>query len=475
MRRLLAVLLLTLPAFASPVRDWRTQHEQAMLDELRAFLAIPNIASDTPNIERNAAALAEMVRRRGIEPRLLRVEGAPPVVFGEIRTPGARETLVLYAHYDGQPVDPAKWDSDPFTPELRGDRLYARSASDDKAPIIAMLSALDALRASKIPLRVNVKLFFEGEEEAGSPHLGALLEHHRDLLRDAQLWIIADGPEHQSGHAQLYFGARGVLGLELTTYGPARPLHSGHYGNWSPNPITTLANLIASMRDDDGRILIENFYDDVRPLTGAERNALREVPPVDDSLRRELALGRTEGNAPVAERITQPALNLRGIRGGNVGAQSANVISTEATASIDFRLVPDQTPESVREKVERHLAKRGFHIVRETPDLDTRRAHAKVIKVEWESGYPASRLPLDHPLANKIAQRIEAATGAKLIRLPTLGGSVPLHLFQSKLGAPALGVPTVNYDNNQHGANENLRLQNLWNAIETFAAILAGE
>jgi acetylornithine deacetylase/succinyl-diaminopimelate desuccinylase-like protein len=458
-------------ADTNAIRAWRVQSETAILDELRAFVAIPNIASDTPNIERNAAALAEMLRKRGVTPALLRVDDAPPVVFGEIRTPGATETLVLYAHYDGQPVDPSQWSSDPWKPELRGDRLYARSASDDKAPIIAMLAALDALRATKTPLRVNVKFFFEGEEEAGSPHLGAILDKYRDQL-SADLWIIADGPVHQSGRALLYYGARGVLGLELTTYGAARPLHSGHYGNWAPNPITTMANLIASMRDDDGRILIEGFYDDVRPLSDAERAALAEVPPVDEMLRRELALGRTEGNA-VAERITAPALNVRGIRGGAVGKQAANVISTEAQASIDFRLVPDQTPEGVKEKVEGHLRTRGFQIVGDAPDADTRRAHGKVIRVQWEAGYPASRLPLDHPLAAKVARRIEAAIGQPLVKVPTLGGSVPLHLFQSRLGAPALGVPTVNHDNNQHGANENLRLQNLWNAIEIFAAVMA--
>ncbi|HVE71344.1 MAG TPA: M20/M25/M40 family metallo-hydrolase [Thermoanaerobaculia bacterium] len=474
MCRAILFLALALPAYADltqSVRTWRTRSETAILDELRAFLAIPNIASDTPNIERNAAALAEMLRKRGVTPQLLRVEGAPPVVFGEIRTPGARETLVLYAHYDGQPVDPSQWTSDPWKPELRGDRIYARSASDDKAPIIAMLAALDALRASKIPLRVNVKFFFEGEEEAGSPHLGAILEKYREQL-DADLWIIADGPVHQSGRPQLYYGVRGVLGLELTIYGPLRPLHSGHYGNWAPNPIATMANLIASMRDDEGRILIDGFYDDVRPLSEAERTALDAVPSVDDTLRGELALGRTSG--VLVERITLPALNVRGIRGGAVGEQAANVISTEARASIDFRLVPDQTPERVKEKVERHLRARRFHIVRDTPDADTRRAHPNVIKVEWESGYPASRLALDHPLAASVARRIETATGQPLVKLPTLGGSVPLYLFQSRLGAPALGVPTVNHDNNQHGANENLRLQNLWNAIETFAAVVAG-
>ena len=480
MRRLLLLALLAFSASAQPsltqsVRAWRVKSETAILDELRAFVSIPNLASDAQNIERNAAMLAEMLRRRGVEPRLLRVEGAPPVVYGEIRTPGAKETLVLYAHYDGQPVDPSKWDTDPWKPVQRGDRIYARSSSDDKAPIVAMLSALDALRASKLPLRVNVKFFFEGEEEAGSPHLGAILEQYRDLLRDAQLWIIADGPVHQSGRAQLYYGARGVLGLQLTTYGPARPLHSGHYGNWAPNPVTTMANLIASMRDDDGRILIENFADDVRPLTAAERAAIAEIPPVDGALREELALGRTEGGAPVAERIMAPALNVRGFRGGGVGEQSANVISTEAMASIDFRLVPDQTPEKVKEKVEAHLRSRGFHVVHETPDLATRRAHARVVKLEWEPGYPASRLALDHPLAAAVERRIEAATGEQLVKQPTLGGSVPLYLFETKLGAPSLGLPTVNHDNNQHAANENLRLQNLWNSIETFAAVFAGK
>jgi acetylornithine deacetylase/succinyl-diaminopimelate desuccinylase-like protein len=477
-----------------PVREWRVANEAKILAELRDLLAIPNVASDTPNIERNAAALSEMLRRRGIEPRLLRVEGAPPVVFGELRTPGAKETLVLYAHYDGQPVDRARWASDPWTPVVRTDlverggkevaatgkldpewRVFARSASDDKAPIVAMLAALDALRATKTTLRVNVKFFFEGEEEAGSPHLGAILEKYKDLLA-ADLWLIADGPVHQSRRLQLYYGVRGVMGLELTTYGPARPLHSGHYGNWAPNPLVTLTHLLASLRDEEGHILIDGFYDDVRPLTAAERAAVAEVPAVDEQLKRELALGRTEGAsgiagaASVVERITVPALNVRGIRGGGVGETAANVISPEAAASIDFRLVPDQTPERVREKVERHLRARGFHIVHETPSAEIRRAHAKVVKLEWESGYPASRVAMDHPAAASVERRIESALGQQLIKLPTLGGSVPLYLFPT-----ALGIPIVNHDNNQHGANENVRLQNLWDGIEVFAAVLAGD
>lgn len=475
------------------VRRWRMQNESRIVGELRTLLTIPNVASDTRNIERNAVLLLEMLARRGVNGRLLRVEGAPPVVYGEIRTPGAAETLVMYAHYDGQPVDPAQWSSDPWTPTLRTDlvehggehiawsddlkldpewRLFARSASDDKAPIVAMLAAVDALRAARIPLGVNVKFFFEGEEEAGSPHLGLILERYRDLL-GADLWLIGDGPVHQSRRLQLYYGVRGVMGLEMTTYGGVRPLHSGHYGNWAPNPLMMMTHLLASMRDQDGRILIEGFYDDVRSLTDAERAALAQVPAVEDRLKHELAIARSEGEAAVAERITLPALNLRGIRGGRVGEAAANVISTEARASVDFRLVPEQTPELVRNKVERHLRTRGFHILEQTPDLETRRKHPKLVKLAWEGGYPASRVALDNPHAAAIEQRIESVTGQQLIKLPTLGGSVPLYLFDEQLGAPALGVPTVNHDNNQHGANENLRLQNLWDAIEVFAAILA--
>jgi acetylornithine deacetylase/succinyl-diaminopimelate desuccinylase-like protein len=466
--------VLLLSTLGDDVRAYRVRSEAAILDELKTFLAIPNLASDRPNIERNAVALAEMLRRHGIEPRLLRVEGAPPAVFGELRTPGAKETIALYAHYDGQPVAGQPWTTDPWTPVVRDGHIWARSASDDKAPIVAMLAAIDALRSAKIPLRTNLKFFFDGEEEAGSPHLAEILEKNRELL-GADLWLICDGPVHQSRRLQLYFGVRGVMGLELTTYGPMRALHSGHYGNWAPNPIATLTRILASMRDDDGRILIDGFLTDVRPLTEAERKALAEMPDVDAQLRHDLALGRTEGTRSAAESVTSPALNLRGIRGGNVGANAANAIPTEATASIDFRLVPNQTPESVRAKVEAHFAKLGYHVVHETPSAEARRKHPRVVKLEWEGGYPAARAALDDPRAASIERRIEAVTGQQLVKLPTLGGSVPLYLFVDKLRTPAVGLPIVNHDNNQHAANENLRLQNLWDGIEVFAAVFAGQ
>ena len=336
-----------------------------------------------------------------------------------------------------------------------------------------MLAAIDALRSARVTPQVNLRFVFEGEEEAGSPHLEQYLEKFAQEL-SADAWMLCDGPVHQSGKQLLYFGARGVTGVELTVYGPRRALHSGHYGNWAPNPIVTLTALLASMRDREGRILIDGFYDDVRPLTEVEKRALAAAPPYDREIQRDLQLGRTEGSGSLNERILQPAMNLRGFSGGQVGEQASNSIPTDASASIDFRLVPAQTPEHVHELVERHLAKQGFHIVRDTPDAETRMSHPNVIRVVWGHGYPAARTAMDSTLARQTIEMVRDATGADPVLLPSLGGSIPMYLFQRGGVVPVIGVPIVNHDNNQHAANENIRLQNLWNGIELFAALFAG-
>ena len=493
-KKLLLVLsLIAFPAGAiAPLevsraaRDYRSRHEREIVAELMELLALPNLASDTTNIEKNANAIVAMLARRGADARLLRIEGAPPLVYATLPARRAKTTIAFYAHYDGQPVDPAQWTTPPWQPVLRNaagntiepaahidpeSRIYARSSSDDKAPIIAMLAALDALKSARAIPSVNLKFVFEGEEEAGSPHLAAYFDRYAtELATDA--WMLCDGPVHQSRHMQLYFGARGVTDLEMTIYGPLRPLHSGHYGNWAPNPIVTLTHLIDSMRDAEGKILIPGFYDDVTPLTDVEREALAAIPSIDDSLKRELALGRTEGEGKsLNELILMPALNLRGISGGHVGEQATNTINTEARASIDFRLVPAQTPERVHERVERHIVAQNFFIVHETPDNATRMAHPNVVKLVWGAGgYPPARTSMDLPISHRVANVITAAQGVAPYLLPALGGSVPMYLFQ-RGNTPVVGLPIVNHDNNQHAPNENLRVQNLWDGIEIFAAL----
>jgi acetylornithine deacetylase/succinyl-diaminopimelate desuccinylase-like protein len=402
--------------------------------------------------------------------------------------------VVFYAHYDGQPADPADWTSPPWEPTLRDGvlsegarvldpsaldghldddwRLYARSASDDKGPIVALLAALDALRDLEIPLSVNLKIFLEGEEEVGSAHLRSLLARHRDRL-DGDVWLFGDGPVHQSGRLQVVYGVRGVMGLEITCYGPRRPLHSGHYGNWAPNPIAVLAELLAGMRDSEGHIRIEGFYDDVEPPSALARKALEEALAPDARLVEELALGRTEGGRRLSESLLLPALNLRGVRAAQVGEGARNVIPTEARASVDFRLVPGQTPERVRALVQAHLEKEGYHLVHRDPDLETRRAYPRLVRLEWEEGYAAMGTPMDLPVARAVPKILEDALGEPVVRVPLLGGSLPLSWFEEALGTPLVIVPIVNHDNNQHAADENLLIGHLWRGIEAYAALLA--
>ena len=475
---------------ANQTRAWRSSHDREILAEFAELLSIPNLASDAPNIRLNAEAIRALCEKRGFATRLLSLEGAPPIVVADLAAPNAKRTIAFYAHYDGQPVDASQWKSDPWKPVMRDRdgrdvdwqkteavdpewRLFARAAGDDKVSIVAMLAALDALRDQNVTPSVNLRFFFEGEEEAGSPHLAEYLKKFPDVARP-DAWVFCDGPVHQSRRMELVFGARGTIGLDLTVYGPIKGLHDGHYGNWVPNPIVRLTHLVDSMRDETGRILIKGFYDNVRAASAAEKEALAKIPDVEAELRREFQIADTEGNGKALnELITLPALNLRGIEAGHVGAQATNQIPTEARASIDFRLVPDETPESIKEMVERHIADQGYTIVRETPDAAKRQAKAKLVKLAWDSGYPASRTPLDLPLSRELA-RIMSAAGHEPVLLPTSGGSLPIHLFEEASKAPVIVFPIANHDDNQHAANENIRLQNLWDGIEVFAAFFSG-
>jgi acetylornithine deacetylase/succinyl-diaminopimelate desuccinylase-like protein len=496
-----SVLALALPAAAAPpdmgpVRAWRLAHEKQVLADFMGFLAMPNDGVAPADLEKNSTFIEGELRARGFAVRILRAgPGKPPVVYGELKSPRAKRTVVFYAHYDGQPTGQPDWKTAPFTPVLRGAgaagagadidwkaataldpewRVYGRSSSDDKASIQAMLSALDALKAAGRKPSVNVKVLYEGEEEQGSPNLEPVLKANADLLK-SDLFVVGDGPAHQSGPVQVTYGARGVTGVDMTVYGPARPLHDGHYGNWAPNPAAALVRLLASMRDDEGHILIPGFYDDVRPLSPAERAAVDAMPPVEEGLKRDLRLGRSEGQGRrLAETLQQPALNIRGVRVGDVGAQAANAISTQARASIDFRLVPGQTPDGVRARLEGFLSAQGWTLVDHDPSPDERMAHPRVIKLAWEPGYAAWRTPLDQPAPAAFAKAVEASAEAGIVRMPMMGGSVPMVTFAETLRVPVVGLAFANADNNQHAANENLRLANLWRGIEVYAGVLEG-
>ena len=488
------------PQVAQAVREYRMENEDRIIRELSEFLSIPNIASDTPNIQKNAAHLVEMLEARGIETHLLPITGRGPVVFGKLMAPEAKRTVIFYAHYDGQPVDAAAWtDGKPFEPVLRDAaieaggkripfpeigaqhravydddwRVYARSSSDDKSPIVALLVALDALREKKIPLTVNLKVILEGEEEAGSPNLQHTLELHKNLL-GGDLLITGDGPVHQSGRPLVFFGNRGILGFELTTYGPIRSLHSGHYGNWAPNPAFQLSRLLASMKTEEGRVLVDGFYDDIAPLGESEKKALNAMPNNDAELERELQFGKADGEGKrLVELLQLPSLNIRGMRSAYVGEQAQNIVPDKAVAALDVRLVKGEDPDKKFEQVVAFIRKQGYYVTTEVPTKEERLAHPHVVRVVKDVwNYPASRTSMDLPVSKAMAQLMQSATGGTAVIAPMLGGSVPMYIFED-LNLPWIGVPIVNYDNHQHSSDENLRLGHLWRGMEIYGVILA--
>jgi len=475
-------------------RAYRDANAPAIVRRYADFLALPNIATDSVAITRNAEFLRDRLSRLGVATDLLRVPGAPPVVFGRLERSGATRTLALYAHYDGQPANPEEWRQDPWKPTLytgRHDaggaprplprdgepvdpewRLYARSAGDDKVPIEAILEVLTAFRNAGQQPTANLIFFFEGEEEAGSPHLEAYLNTYAARLAGVDAWLFLDGPVHQSGRPMLAFGARGTTRLEITVYGPNRGLHSGHYGNWAPVPGRLLSQLLATMWDADGKVLVDGFYDDVAPLGPEERAALARLPRYDDTLRRELGLAHTEGEpATLAERLLLPALTVLGLRSANVGALASNVIPAEATATLGVRLVKGNDPERMLDLVEAHVRRQGYVIVREDPDLATRLAHPLIAKVTRFGGYPAARTSMDQPIVRALIAAAGRATDQELLLMPGMGGSLPLYLFTDMLATPAVIVPVANHDDDQHAPNENIRLANLWYAMDLFGAI----
>jgi acetylornithine deacetylase/succinyl-diaminopimelate desuccinylase-like protein len=479
---------------AQAARTWLQAHERAIVDEFVALLSLPNITRDAADAGKNADFILKMMAARNISGKLITADGANPIVFGEIRTPGATRTVVFYAHYDGQPLDPKEWTTPPFTPTLRSQmienggrviplpppgtpfdpesRLYARSSGDDKAPIVAIMAAVDAIRAAGLTLKSNVKFVFEGEEEAGSPHLAKMLSANKTLLA-GDVWLMCDGPVHQTRRQLIYFGARDVVRLDLTVYGPRSELHSGHYGNWAPNPALALARILVSMKDLGGRVLVPHFYDGVEPLSPAEKQALAAAPDIDADLRREFWLGSTDGEPKtLQELITEPSLNIRGLASSRTGAQASNVIPASATASIDIRLVKGMDPKLTQDRVIDHIRSQGFFVVEREPDADVRRSHANVVRVErGPVGLGAVRTPMDLPISQEVIRTVESVRGPT-VKLPNMGGSLPLAEVEQSIGTRTIGIPIANHDDHQHSSDENLRLQNLWDGIELMAALL---
>ena len=497
----LCILLSAAVAAAPPanlratIDAWVLKNQKTLVSSLAELLAIPNVAADRENIRRNAVWLRDHLAQRGFTAEILETTGNP-LVFGELKVPGATRTILFYEHYDGQPVNPKDWKQpSPFTPILRDGRMedggreipnglatltsfapemriYARSASDDKSPFIALCAALDAMKESGLQPTSNIKVILDGEEEAGSPSLVPAISKYRSRLT-ADVMYILDGPVHPSERPTVVYGARGIATIGLTVYGPKFPLHSGHYGNWVPNPAMRLAQLLATMKSDDGRVTIDGFYDGIARLSAEEQAMLSAVPDNPASLMKLFGISAPERDGlALQEALQLPTLNVRGLSSAFVGADARTVIPDKAIAEVDVRLVKETPAARMVALVRQHITTQGWHVVDGEPDAATRAKYSKIVRMSTSGGTNAYRTSPLLPISKQTVSALSAVFGEPPVQIRTSGGTVPITPFIEALGFPAMSLPTVNFDNNQHAENENLRLGHFFRGVTTIAAVL---
>ena len=432
-------------------------HRDRFIDELCTLLRQPSISAQNVGMTECAELVRRLMSEVGIEARLVSTPGFP-VAYGEVPSPGARRTVLIYGHYDVQPPDPLEaWETPPFEPSIRNGRIYARGAGDNKGQMFAHLKAVEAVLRTRGRLPVNVKFCFEGEEEIASKNLPAFVSAHRNLLA-ADVVYASDGPMHPSG-PQVYFGCRGILYLELTAHGAKRDLHSGLYGGVAPAPAVRLAQALASLWSSGGRVAVSGFYDRVRRPSPADRRVLRAIPFDEESVRGDLGcipLTGAGGRAYYRRLLLEPNLNVAGLTAGYQGPGMKTIIPHVASAKLDARLVMDQDPDEIEEKIRVHLKRRGFG------DIEVKRLGA----------VPPSRTPVDHPLGKAVVRAVEQAWGRRPVIVPNLGGTIPDYLFTQVLGLPSVWVPYAPHDEANHAPNESITLEGFINGIRTTAAAL---
>jgi acetylornithine deacetylase/succinyl-diaminopimelate desuccinylase-like protein len=403
-----------------------------------------------------AQLLTQILQRAGVEARIFQTP-RHPIVFGEIRSPGASKTLLVYGHYDVQPPDPLDlWESPPFEPTVRNDRIYGRGTADNKGQLFAHIKAAEALIRVRGRTAANVKFLFEGEEEISSPNLGPFIEAHRELLK-ADACLVSDGPKHESGRPTIYCGLKGMLYVEMRAKGANRDLHSMRAA-MIPSPVWRLVHVLASLKDRNGRVLIPGFYDPVRQPTAVEVQAVRKIPPQAATVRQELGVeDLLDGDdAYYYNMAFSPTCNIAGIQAGYTGAGAKTVLPCRAFAKVDFRLVPDQRPREVLDLLREHLEAHGF----------------TDIEIVQHGELMPSRTPVDHPYVELVSDAIRHATNQEPVVFPSMGGSGPDYLFTGVLGLPSVWLPLSPHDSNNHAPDENIIVEDFFEGIKIGATII---
>lgn len=462
------------------------------IEEIKDFVAIPNDALVYADILKNISWLERKFSDRGFTTKVLETEDKP-LFYAELPSKKNAKTILFYMHFDGQSVDAAKWNQDnPYQVVLKTSdgkewrtldwsalndkvdinwRIFGRSTSDDKGPIVLFLNAIDLLKKNNKKIPFNVKVILDGEEEKGSKPLPLAVKKYRELL-DADFLIINDGPLHVSDKPTLVFGCRGITTINLTTYGPVKPQHSGHYGNYAPNPGFRLAKLLATFKDDNGKVLIKGYYDGIS-IDERTQKILKSVPDNEVSILKNLEIRTPEKvGRYYQESLQYPSLNIRGLSSGWTGKKARTIVPESATAAIDIRLVPESDGIRLKELIKAHIKNQGFYITDKIPTKEERMQHDKIITFESGSVTKPFRTNMDIPFAKWLEKTIKNDESDTVVKIRIMGGTVPIASFINELKIPAIIVPMVNPDNNQHSPNENLKIKNIKYGIKTFYKIL---
>lgn len=458
---------------------------------LREVLSIPNDAFYPEEIEKNVKWCESEFGNRGFTTTRI-TTSTVPLLLAERKVKKAKKTVLIYLQIDGQPVDTSRWFQDsPYQPALKkkdGEawkeipwdqiknyeddwRVFARSASDAKGPVAMFLAALDAVKDEKMNPNYNIKIIMDFEEEMGSPRLPQAVTDNTELL-SADMLIIFDGPRHITNRPTLTFGARGISTIQLTTYGPIAPQHSGHFGNFAPNPALRLAQLLASMKDADGRVIIPGYYDGIT-IDAATEKILKAVPDDINQIKERLQLGSIDKvGSYYQEAIQYPSLNIRGMQSGWINEKVRTIVPGWARAEIDVRLVLESDPERLISLIRDHVKNQGYYVTDKVPTKAERLANEKVASFTSNISYQSYRTDFDSEVGLWLQKALKRSFNEAPIMVRMSGGSIPISPFVTTLGIPAVTVPTVNRDNNQHSPNENLRLGNYREGIQTMIAIL---
>ena len=415
-----------------------------------------------------------------------KISGIPlhPLLLAEKISSKNLKTLLIYFHMDGQPVDPSKWNQkNPYSPVLKEKndgiwreilwdrihsnpdpdwRIFSRSTSDDKGPPMMLVNALKTIEKLNLKLKVNIKLIIDFQEEMSSPTIANAVKKYKEELK-ADYLLIIDGPSHVSNQPTLSFGARGMSSITLKAYGPRVPQHSGHYGNYAPNPAIYLSKIISSMKSYSGRVLIPGFYDGIE-IDEEAKKILRAVPDDEKVIMENIGIAITDKvGSSYQESIQFPSLNVRGFESGWVGKEARTIVPSTAIAEIDVRLVKESNPQRLIELIKNHIIKEGAYVIENRePTEEERLTKSNIIKFNSKISYLAFRTEVHSPIGNWASSALEKAFGKKPIKIRTSGGSIPISPFVTTLEVPAVTYPSVNRDNNQHSPNENIRIGNFY-------------